>query len=56
MTININIALLPGVVFSVIISDQPVAASRISKGVSFHNFIAEYLQPFFACSIFSLGI
>ena len=40
--------------FSVIISDQPifllkhlrVAASRISTGVSFHNFIAECLKPF----------
>ena len=44
--------------FSVIISDQPidmlyfflkhlrVAGSRISTGVSFHNFIVECLKPF----------
>ena len=33
-----------------------VEASRISTVVSFHNFRAEYLKPFFPCSVFSLGI
>ena len=54
--------------FSVIISDQPidmllifflkllrVAASRISTGISFHNFIAECLKPFLHVPYLVLG-
>ena len=33
-----------------------VEASRISTGISFHNFKAGYLKPFSARSVFSLGI
>ena len=29
---------------------------RISTGISFHNFKTEYFKPFFARSLFSLGI
>ena len=37
-------------------SNNSLFTSRTSTGVSFCNFRAEYLKPFFACSVFSLGI
>ena len=67
MASNINIAVLPGsrvfryyflsanrYTFNFFLKHLRVAASRISTDVSFHNFIAECLKPFFACSLFSL--
>ena len=66
---NLYIAALPGgrvfryyflsanrYAFSFFLKHLRVAASRISTGVSFHNFKAECLKPFFACSVFSLEI
>ena len=69
MMSNFYIAVLPGgrvfryyfrsanrYAFNFFLKHLRVAASRISTGVSFRNFIAECLKPFFACSVFSLGI
>ena len=66
---NTNIAALPGgrvfsyyfwsanrSAFNFFLMHLRVEASRISTGISFHNFKAEYLKPFFAHSVFSLGI
>ena len=69
MASNTNIAALPGgrvfsnyfwsanrCAFNFFLKHLRVEASRISTGISFHNFKAEYLKPFFARSVFSLGI
>jgi len=69
MASNTNIAALPGgrvfsyyfwsanrCAFNFFLKHLRVEASRISTGISFHNFKAEYLKPFFARSVFSVGV
>ena len=69
MASNTNIAALPGgcvfsyyfwsanrCAFNFFLKHLRVEASRISIGVPFDNFRAEHLKPFFARSVFSLGI
>ena len=69
MASNTNIAALPGgrvfdccfwsairCASNFLLKHLRVQASRISTGTSIHNFNAEYLKPFFAHFVFSLGI
>ena len=69
MASNTNIAALPGgcvfsyyfwsgkrCAFNFFSKHLRVEASRISTGISFHNFTSEYLKPVFAHSAFSFGI